>query len=70
MLKNLTPVFHPVRSKTKKHAIAACKHAFSRALSKPQVIARNSDWFTALYAPVVIGYSDNYFGIVVSTVNN
>ena len=27
-----------------------------------QVIARNSDWFMALFAPVVIG-RNNYFGI-------
>ena len=30
---------------------------FSRALSKLQVIARNSDWFTARFAPVMIGQS-------------
>ena len=35
---------------------------FSRPLSKLQVIARNSDWFIALFAPNVIGRSD-YFGI-------
>ena len=34
---------------------------FSRASSKLQGIARNSDWFIALLAPVVIGCS-NYFG--------
>ena len=28
---------------------------FSRALSKLQVIVGNSDWFIALFAPVVIG---------------
>ena len=33
---------------------------FSRPLSKLQVIARNSDWFIAMFAPVVIGRS-NYF---------
>ena len=35
---------------------------FSRALSKLQEIARISDWFIALFAPVVIGRS-NYVGI-------
>ena len=34
---------------------------FSRALSKLQVIARNSDWFIALFAPVVIGRSNRPF---------
>lgn len=34
---------------------------FSRALSKLQVTTRNSDWFVALFASVVIGGS-NYFG--------
>ena len=33
---------------------------FFRALSKLQVIARNSDWFIALFAPVVIGRSNNF----------
>ena len=37
-------------------------HGFSRALSKLQVIAGNSDWLIALFAPVVIGRS-NYFVI-------
>ena len=35
---------------------------FSRAFGKLQVIARNSGWFIALLAPVVIGRS-NYPGI-------
>ena len=34
--------------------IAPCTRNFSRALSKLQVIARYSDWFIALIAPVVI----------------
>ena len=43
--------------------IALCTHDFSRgALSKLPVIARSSDWFIALFAPVVIGRI-NYFGI-------
>ena len=42
-------------------------HDFSHALSKSQVIARNSDWFIALFAPVVIGWSNN-FGFGFSTV--
>ena len=39
---------------------------FSRALSNLQVMSRNSDWFTALFTPVVIGRS-YYFGIDFST---
>ena len=46
--KNLVPVFQPMRSKTNS----------SRALSKLHVIARNSDWFFALCALVVIGWSN------------
>ena len=34
---------------------------FSRALSKWQVIARNSDWFIALFAPLAIGGGNNFF---------
>ena len=40
---------------------------FSRALSKFEIIARNCDWFIALFAPVVIGWS-NCFGFGFSTV--
>ena len=47
--------------------MALCTRAFSRALSKLQVIARNSDWFIALFVPVVIGRS-YYFGTGFSTV--
>ena len=46
--------------------IAPCTHDFSCSLGKLQVIARNSDWFIALFAPIVIGWSDN-FGVVYST---
>ena len=34
-----------------------CMRDFSRALSKLQAIATNSDWFITLFAPVVIGWS-------------
>ena len=40
---------------------------FSRALSELQVIARNYDWFIALFAPVVIG-QNNCFGFGFLTV--
>ena len=46
---------------------AHCARDFFRAFSKFQVIARSSDWFIALFAPVVIGGS-NYFGTGFSTV--
>ena len=40
---------------------------FSRASSELQLIARNRDWFIALFVPVVIGRS-NCFGFGFSTV--
>ena len=64
-LKNLAPVFQPMRCESK--PTAPCTHDFSRALSKLQVIASNSDWFIALFALVVIGWND-FFGLGVLTV--
>ena len=46
---------------------APCTRDFSRASSELQVIARNCDWFIALFVPVVIGRS-NCFGFGFSTV--
>ena len=63
-LKNLAPVLQPMRSKTNR---TLHTRDFSRALSKLHVTAMNSDWFIALFAPVVIGLS-NYFGIGFSAV--
>ena len=57
-IKNLAPVFQPMRSETNRTTYAL----FSRALNKIQVIGRNSDWFIARFAPVVISRR-NYFGI-------
>ena len=57
-LENLAPLFQPMRSKTK--PIAPCTNEFSRALSKLQVTAGNSDWFTALFASVVTGRGDSF----------
>ena len=51
----------------KPKAVAPCTCDFSRALSELQVIARNYDWFVAMFAPVVIGRS-NCFGFGFSTV--
>ena len=64
-LKSLTPVFIQLEAKPK--PIAHSTRDFSRALSELQVIARNSDWFIALFAPVVIGGSNN-IGFGFSTV--
>lgn len=54
-LKNLAPLFE-----------LACVR-FSRALRKLEVIAKNSDWFIALFAPVVVGWS-NYSDIGLSRI--
>ena len=54
-LKNLAPVFQPMRSKTK-------RTLFSRTLSKLQAIMRNSNWLIVLFAHAVIGRS-NDFGV-------
>lgn len=54
-LKNLAPLFE-----------LACVR-FSRALRKLEVIAKNSDWFIALFAPVVVGWS-NYPDIGLSRI--
>ena len=57
--KNLTLVFQPMRSKTKSNR--------TRALSKLQVIAGDSDWYIALFSPVVIDRR-NDFGVGFSTI--
>ena len=62
-LKRLAPNFQPMKSKTKTNRTLH----FSRVLSELQVIARNCDWFIALFAPAVIGRS-NCFGFGFSTV--
>ena len=49
-LKYLVPVFQPIKPKP----MAPCTCAFFRALSKLQVIARNSELFVVPFAPVVI----------------
>lgn len=61
-IKGLAPVFQPMASKIK-------TSDFSRAfrLSKLQAIARTSDWYIALFTPVLIGWS-SYHGIGFPTV--
>ena len=58
-LKNFVPIFKPMRSKTENqsHLEGA---TFPALRSKLSLISRNSDWFIALFAAVVIGRS-NYF---------
>jgi len=51
----------------KQKPIATCTRDFSRPLSNLQVIAKNSDWFIALFAPLVIGLR-YYLGFGFSTV--
>ena len=64
-LKDSRQFFNQWEAKPK--PIAPCTRDFSRASSELQVIARNCDWFIALFAPVVIGRS-NCFGFGFSTV--
>ena len=47
-----------IQNQTQSHLVHAI---FSRALRKLQVTVRNSDWFVALFSPMVIGQT-NYFG--------
>ena len=60
-LSNLSRFFQSLRTKTKSNRTLYARF-FPRFKPKLQVIARNSDWFFALLAPVLIGRR-NYFGI-------
>ena len=51
-LKRHASVFQTMRSKAKTNRI------ISRASSELQVIARNCDWFIALFVPAVIDWSE------------
>ena len=64
-LKDSRQFFHQREAKPK--PIAPCTRDFSRALSELQVIARNCDWFIALFVPVVIG-RNNCFAFGFATV--
>ena len=66
-LKISRPLFNQTEEKPKPIEPWPCARDFSRALSKLRVSARNSDWFLAVFALVVVGRS-NYFGIGFSTV--
>ena len=65
-LKNLAPLFQPTK-KESQNQVYLVRAICSLALSKLLLNARNSDWFIALFAPVVIVRS-NYFGISFSTI--
>ena len=65
-LKESRQFFNQWESKLKP-IIAPCTRDFSRVSRGLQVIARNCDWFMALFVPVVIGLS-NCFGFGFSTV--
>ena len=55
------------KNKNPSHLVGAIFRALD--LSKLQVIAKNSDWFIALFTLVVTGWSNNYyFGSAFSTV--
>ena len=58
-LKNRAPVFPPVRSK----AIRSLYGDFSSALNKFKGNCKSSDWFIALFVPIVIGRK-NYLLLV------
>ena len=49
-LKNVAPLSHPIRSKTK--PIITCSHAFSRALRQLHICVSSSDYFSGLSASV------------------
>ena len=63
----ISPLFSINEKQNQNQWQPACRGDFSRALSKLQVIASDSDWFIALFSPVVIGRSNN-FDIVSSQV--
>ena len=66
-LKSLAPVYQSITSKTKtiRTLYAWFFQRFEKVICNWQVIiARNSDWFITLFAPVVIGRSNNFcFGL-------
>ena len=64
-LKESCQFFNQWEAKPK--PIPPCTRDFSRASSELQVIARNCDWFIALFVPVVIGRT-NCFGFGFSIV--
>ena len=55
-LKRLAPVFN--QWEVKPEPIAPCTRDFSRASRELQLIARNSDWFMALFCAFVIKWEE------------
>ena len=56
-LKRLALVFLTNEEQNQNESHLACTRDFSSATSELQIIARNCDWFIALFVPVVIGGS-------------
>ena len=52
-LKRLAPVFQPMRSTTKTN-----RTMYTSFFPRLEQVTGNCDWFIALFAPVVIGWSD------------
>ena len=52
-LKDLAPLFHPIRSKPSPFVIRQSQ-AFSRALCQRHVITSSFDWFTVLSVSLVL----------------
>ena len=63
--KNHASVFQPMRSDTKSNRTLYAP--FSSSFEQVEGIARNSDWFMALFLPVIVIGRSNYFGISFST---
>jgi len=64
-LKNLAPVFQPMTNKTKSNSTS-----YARLFPPLNKVARNSDWFIAMFTPgLMIGWS-YYFGTGLSTFEN
>ena len=57
MSKKSRARFSTIEKQNLKHRILH-RRFFPRALSKLHMIVRNSDWFSALIAPFVIGQSN------------
>ena len=53
-LEHLRPVFQPMKSKTETYRLVhLVRGIFSRL--ELEIMARNSDWFIALFVPILIG---------------
>ena len=61
LMKNIAPIFYPIRSSKiknkvkQKKTIMSCLHAFFCTLNPLHVFSSSSDWFIGLSVFVVIG---------------